>query len=285
MQAAQCLKVQRPALLYHGGKWRIAPWIIDHFPAHREYVEPFGGGASVLLRKPRAKSEVYNDLDGEIVGLFRVLRDPAQSAELERQLRLTPFAREEYDAAFEKADDPVESARRLIIRSYMGHSSNSATRDVKNGFRSQRMGSNNPSTDFANYPSSLQAVTARLLGVVIEKRPALQVVEQYDSPEALIYCDPPYPRSTRTTNHASYRHEMSDAEHELLAETLAGVQGMVVVSGYRCELYDRIFAGWPRVSMSTRAACASPRQECLWLNPRAWNALPRAIPLPLMEAR
>lgn len=273
--------VQRPALLYHGGKWRIAPWIISHFPAHREYVEPFGGGASVLLRKQRAQSEVYNDMDGEVVSFFRVLRDPALSMELERALRLTPFARDEYDAAFAKSQDPVESARRLVIRAYMGHSSNSCTRDVKNGFRSQRMGSNNPSTDFANYPDSLQAVTSRLRGVVIENRPALQIIEQYDSPEALIYCDPPYPRSTRTTNHASYRHEMTDAEHELLAESLSAATGMVIVSGYSCEMYDRAFSGWARVSMATRAACASPRQECLWLNARAWNALPRVIPLPL----
>ena len=72
---------RRAALRWHGGKWILAPWIIAHFPPHRVYTEAFGGGASVLLRKGRAKSEVYNDLDSEVVNLFRVLQDRASAAE------------------------------------------------------------------------------------------------------------------------------------------------------------------------------------------------------------
>jgi DNA adenine methylase len=91
----------RPALRWHGGKWRLAPWILSHFPAHRCYVEPYGGGASVLLRKAPSDAEVYNDLDGDVVTLFRVLRDAAQSDRLVRLLRLTPFARAEFEGAYE----------------------------------------------------------------------------------------------------------------------------------------------------------------------------------------
>ena len=89
-------EVSRSALRYLGGKWAIAPWIIEHMPAHRVYVEPFGGAASVLLRKPRSKVEVYNDLDDEIVGIFRILQNPVQWRELIRRLRRTPYSRREF---------------------------------------------------------------------------------------------------------------------------------------------------------------------------------------------
>jgi len=113
-------KPRRPILRYHGGKWRLAPWIISHFPRHRFYVEPFGGVASVLLRKPRSFHEVYNDLDGNLVNLLSVLRDETTRNKLIEDLRLTPFAREEFVLARRDADDPIERARRTIVRSFMG---------------------------------------------------------------------------------------------------------------------------------------------------------------------
>ena len=102
----------RPLVRYHGGKWMLAPWIIAHFPPHRTYVEPFGGGGSVLLRKTRSYAEVYNDLGGEIVNLFRVAR--ARGEELARLVELTPFARAEFAESYEPAEDELEEARRLI---------------------------------------------------------------------------------------------------------------------------------------------------------------------------
>jgi DNA adenine methylase len=111
--------VNRSALRYFGGKWALAPWIIEHMPAHRVYVEPFGGAASVLLRKPRSKVEVYNEIDDEIVGIFRILQNPAQCRELFRLLRRTPYARREFEIAFQKTDDPLLRAQRAIIRAYM----------------------------------------------------------------------------------------------------------------------------------------------------------------------
>ena len=113
----------RPLLTYFGGKWAIAPWIIEHLPPHKIYVEPFGGAASVMLRKPRSKVEVYNDLDDEIVNIFRVLQDPASTRELFRRLARTPYARAEYDlACAERVVDPVVRAQRAIIRANMAFS-------------------------------------------------------------------------------------------------------------------------------------------------------------------
>src|SRR3546814_17290747 len=106
------MTVKSPVIRYHGGKFRLAPWVIQHFPPHRCYVEPFGGAAGVLIQKPRAYAEVYNDMDGDIVNLFRVLRSQGASAMLTEALALTPYARDEFDAAYEPTDDPVERARR-----------------------------------------------------------------------------------------------------------------------------------------------------------------------------
>ncbi|MFV0336518.1 MAG: DNA adenine methylase, partial [Tropicimonas sp.] len=106
---------------YHGGKVRIAEKIIGLFPSHESYIEPFGGGGAVLLAKPRARLEVYNDLDGDMVALFRTLRDEPQK--LAEAVALTPFAREEHEIAYQKPETDVERARRVLVRSHFGHGS------------------------------------------------------------------------------------------------------------------------------------------------------------------
>ncbi len=213
----------------------MAPWLISLFPPHRVYVEPFGGAASVLLRKPRTYAEVYNDLDGEVVNLFRVARENGE--QLCRALELTPFLEQEYRLSFEPADDPVEQARRTCIRSYMGFGSNSLNRRIRSGFRScsNRLGST-PAHDWANYPPALRVTIERLRGVVIENRDACDVIERYDCNDALHYCDPPYVASTRSLrmngNHG-YAHEMSDDDHRALAACLRQVKGKVVFERLR----------------------------------------------------
>ena len=260
---------KRPLLRYHGGKWILAPWIISHFPKHRVYVEPFGGAASVLLRKPRSWSEVYNDLDGSLVNLFRVAQ--ARGAELVRALRRTPFARAEYVVAWELSEDPLEDARRLVVRSFMGFGSDSHHIQRRSGFRaSARRNSTSPVHDWANLPRTLVAVIGRLRGVVLENRDAVEVMRQQDSPETLHYCDPPYVMSTRSTGAHSphcYAHEMTDEDHVALAEVLHGLSGMVIVSGYGCDLYDRLYGDWAMVEKAALADGARPRTERLWLSP------------------
>lgn len=264
----------RPILRWHGGKWLLAPWIIDQFPPHRVYVEPFGGAWSVGFRKPRAAAEVWNDLDGELVNLFRVMQSDRQ-LELVEKLRLTPFARDEFYAAYEQSEDPVERARRLIVRSFMGHGSDGASGQYRTGFRanSNRSGST-PAVDWVNLPDSLELAIARLRGVVIENRPALQVMQQHDGPETLHFVDPPYLKETRSRanrradNGGVYRHELTDAEHLELLQFLHGLKGMVVLCGYPSKLYDHALPGWLRVERAALADGALPRTEVLWLNSR-----------------
>lgn len=252
----------RPIIRYHGGKWKLAPWIIQNFPAHRVYVEPFGGAASVLLRKPRSYSEVYNDLDGEMVNLFQVARD--RGDELAELLRLTPFARSEFDTSYLPADCPLEQARRTVARAFMGFGSNA--HNQKTGFRANSNRSwTTPAHDWMNYPDAMAAIIDRLRGVVVENRHALDVMRQHDSTDTLHYVDPPYVADTRNDGD-DYRHEMSDDDHIELAGELHKLAGAVVVSGYRCPLYDEIYGDWQRVERVAYADGARERTECLWLS-------------------
>jgi DNA adenine methylase len=265
----------RPVLRWYGGKWKLAPWIISHFPPHRVYVEPFGGAGSVLLRKQRAMAEVWNDLDDWAVNLFRVLRDDLASARLVDLLRATPFARSEFELArqiSEASGDPVEMARLLVVRSYMGFGAN-AHNGRSTGFRASSSRSNTtPAHDWANYPDALMLIIDRLRGVIIENRCAREVMAQHDAPGTLHYVDPPYLPDTRSPSnrydlkYRSYRHELSEADHVRLLDMLCELRGMVVLSGYPSKIYDDALIDWRRVEVQALADGARPRTEVLWLN-------------------
>lgn len=283
--------LRRPVLRWHGGKWRLASWIMGHFPAHRIYVEPYGGGASVLLRKPRSYAEVYNDLDDEAVNLFRVLRHPRQAAKLLRLLSLTPFARAELSQAMKReTSDPVEKARQLVVLSFQGFGSNAHARR-STGFRSNTTRSGTtPAFDWAGYPDALAAAIDRLRGVVIERRPAMQVMEKHDGPETLHYVDPPYIWATRsgTAGHHpkwhGYNHELTDDDHRKLLDFLKQLRGYVVLSGYPHPIYDEALVDWRCEIKQTHADGARARTEALWINPAAVRALgrPSQRRLPMM---
>lgn len=270
------MTVKRPALRYHGGKWKDAPWIFEHFPPHRVYVELFGGAASVLLRKPRSYAEVYNDIWGTVVNVFRVLRDPDLAARLEQLIRLTPFARAEFEQCGEVdlADitDPAEMARRTIFRSFAGFGSASTNNKHATGFRgnSNRSGTT-PAHDWQNWPDHIESFTKRLQGVVIENRDYFTVAKQYDSPDTCFYVDPPYVHDTRNMQrgNAAYAHELDDQGHVDLAAVLKAREGFVVLSGYESDLYKNLYPGWKVIRKKSFSDGAHPRVECLWLNDRA----------------
>ena len=217
-----------------------------------------------MLRKTRSYAEVYNDLDGEIVNLFTMARDRGE--ELTKLCELTPFARTEFAESYASSSDPLEQARRTLARSFMGFGSNSHSK--KTGFRanSNRSGTT-PAHDWMNYPDALRITIQRLRGVVIENRDALKCMQHHDSPATLHYADPPYVFSTRSDGHGDYRHEMTDLEHQTLAAGLRELEGMVIVSGYRSDLYDSLYNGWKRIDRAAHADGAKSRVESLWLSP------------------
>ena len=259
-----------PVLRYHGAKWKLAPWIITHFPPHTSYVEVFGGSAGVLLRKPSSPVEVFNDLDGEVVNFFRVLRE--QPEDLARAVAFTPYARAELEAAWEPADDSLEAARRFAVRSWM--SIGGPTVQWKTGFRFRKSNPSQPWMQWNRLPEVLVATAQRLKMVIIEHTDWQRILRRYDTPDTLFYCDPPYMSATRSKwdkFRKAYRFEFTDGDHVVLAEALRSVQGMVVLSGYAHPLYEALYEahGWvrhchPIVNQNGRRV-----MECIWLNPAA----------------
>lgn len=265
--AVRSARPTRPALRYHGGKWRDAGWIISHFPTHTCYVEPFGGGANVMLQKAPSPTEVYNDRCGEVVNFFRVLR--TQKERLVEQVRLTPWSREEYRLSYEWHPDAVERARRFFVRSWQGVGG--VKSDNLRGWRyvtAQRD---------ATIPrrfldlSDLQATAERLQGVQIENDDWSAVLSRYDGSETLFYVDPPYVANTRSKSHQkAYAFEMDDSDHEALLRQLCSVEGMVVLSGYDCDLYADYVGDWNRVEKKGRTSADSTEAtEVLWFNEAA----------------
>ena len=267
--------LKSPLIRYHGGKFRLSDWVIKHFPKHTCYTESFGGAAGVLLQKPRAYAEVYNDLDGEIVNLFRVLRNEDNRNKLIEQLVFTPYSRVDFQEAWESCDDSIEKARRLIIRAQMGFGSAGASKGIT-GFRiDTKRAYGTAQSLWVTYPNHLAIVGQRLSGVLIENRPAIQVLQDHDSSETLHYVDPPYVHDTRYSGAKTgrvYRHEMSDQDHEELLKVLLELEGKVIVSGYPSEIYNDYLAKWKRVDTSSRISSGRGtdiRTECLWINPNA----------------
>jgi len=259
----------RPPAKWHGGKYYLCQRIIECFPLHHTYVEPFGGAASVLLNKDRCPVEVYNDLDERITRLFRVIRN--QGEELHRRLSLTPYSEIEFRGSNEPAEDEIEQARRDFVRwrlslggrgdsfSFTLHRVRRGMADVVSGYLSM-------------IDEQLPLIVDRLRTVEIVCRPAIDVIRAWDGPETLFYCDPPYLPSTRHEGSRSvYGYEMSEEDHRRLAVVLRSCRGKVVLSGYPSPLYDELYDGWRvvRFDIANHAAGGSTKArklEVLWMN-------------------
>jgi len=262
-------KKLRPPVKWHGGKYYLAHLIIKYFPPHHTYLEPFGGAASVLLNKSPSMIEVYNDIDSRITRLFRVLRDHGK--ELQKRLTLTPYSEIEFYESTESAKDEIEQARRDFIRwrlslggrgdsfSFTLHRARKGMADVVSGYLSI-------------IDEQLPMIVERLRSVEILNRPAEKVIQKWDSPETLIYCDPPYVSSTRQQNSRNiYNQEMTDEDHRNLAAILTTCKSMVVISGYPSKLYDELYSTWNRVEFNIANHASGSKKknrkkECLWMN-------------------
>jgi DNA adenine methylase len=264
-------KKRRILFGWYGGKFSHLDWLLPLLPRTHHYCEPFSGSAAVLINREPSPVETYNDIDGDVVNFFRVLRDKPD--DIIRAIALTPFAREEfYDAIYDetKGISDLERARRFYVRARQARTGLAQTATLgrwANCKKTSRSGMSGVISRWFGGVDALAEIAERLLRVQIENRPAVDVIRLYDGPDTLFYCDPPYLHSTRGDSKA-YGFEMDTEEHRDLAHALNACKGKVAISGYRCELMDEYYESWRRFDAPIKNchSIKKPRQECLWMN-------------------
>lgn len=254
----------RAILKYPGAKWRIAKWIIEYMPEHHTYLEPYFGSGAILFNKQRSNIETINDLDNNVVNLFKIVRE--RPSELARVIAATPFSRYEYDLTFvvEDSEDEIEKARRFLIQCWQGHGFR--TNSYKVGWRNDVQGREKAYalSNWYRLPDWIMKSTERLKEVQIENRPAVEVIRRHKNKKVLIYADPPYLLETRTGK--QYKHEMDKEDHIELLETLLKHPGPVILSGYDSNLYDDSLDGWHKENIDNLAEHGKKRKEVIWMN-------------------
>ena len=247
-------------LKYPGGKWRIADWILSYFPEHKVYCEPFFGSGACFFKKEPAYIETINDIDGNIVNLFHVCREHPE--ELAKAINLTPFSREEFQNCYSPSADPIEQARRTIVRY---HQSFGTSNSSKNSWRNvQTYGGPRCATMWNHLPDTVVEVCERLKNAQIENIDAVQLIQRYNHADTLIYCDPPYLQNLRKRN--IYAYEMKDEKHIELIEVLKSSKSKIILSGYDNELYNSELKDWFTAEKVTTAQKGLHRTEKLWMN-------------------
>ena len=255
-----------PHINYPGSKWRLANWITEKMPEHHSYLEPYFGTGAVLFTKKPSKIETINDVDGEVVNFFEVVKDPVLRLALREILAYTPYAREMYEKATEErglTKGPVYRAANFATRMMMsqGYRVNQKTGWKKDVFGREAMYA---LRYWNELPKRIRDIGIRLKGVQIENRPALELIKRFDHDNVLMYLDPPYMLETR--NMKQYDHEMTDEDHEELLKTIVESKAKIMISGYECDLYNRYLSEWRREQIPARTHRGAGRTENLWMN-------------------
>lgn len=256
---------------WYGGKFSHLNWLLPLLPQAKHYCEPFAGSAAVLLNREPSPVETYNDLDGEVVNFFRVLRE--QKEALIEAIGLTPFSREEFNLACSEPDELIselERARRFFIRARQvrtGLAQKASEGRWAHCILTSRAGMAGAVSRWLGSVEGLSEIVQRLLRVQIEHTPAIEVIKRYDSAETLFYCDPPYPHGSRGDSNA-YAYEMTDNEHIELSKVLHTLKGKVALSGYHGDLMNELYSDWHTIEAPVKKchSIKKPRQEVLWVN-------------------
>jgi len=254
-------------LKYPGSKWNIARQLVELIPPRHSYVEPCFGSGAVLFAKAPSAIETVNDLDGDVVNLFRCIQQ--DSERLARLVMTTPFSREVYDRQFAPDNsyaDRYQRAAGFLAKCWQGHGSR--TNAYKAGWKNDVQGREKSYAlwNWYRLPDWIIEIAEWLRKVQIECRPALEVIQRFDYTNVFMYIDPPYMLGTRTGK--QYRHEMTDADHEELLDALLKSRAKIMISGYESDLYNSRLSGWHKEQFRSCADGGRPRQETVWMNYR-----------------
>ncbi len=258
-----------PYIKYPGAKWTMANWIIQHMPPHQIYLEPFVGAGAVFFNKDRSDIETLNDLNGDIVNLFRVMRE--RLADLCAAIEMTPWSREEFDTSYERDGLPdIERARKFLVLCWQSHKMKLGQRT---GWKKESTGLHrkNYTREWDRLPERLRVAAERLKEAQIEKRCGLEIISRHRSDRVLIYADPPYILSTRSSG--LYRNEMAITEHETLLRLLCDHPGPVLLSALEHDLYSLRLKGWEKKTFRQSTSSGRQNDEILWINPAAARGL------------
>ncbi len=256
---------------WYGGKYSHLDWLLPLLPETQHYCEPFGGSAAVLVNRKPSPVETYNDIDGELVNFFRVLREDKDR--LLEAIGLTPFSREEFELAIQIPTEPLsdfERARRFFVRARQvrtGLAQTASSGRWAHCLLTSRAGMAGAVSRWLGSVEGLAEIAQRLLRVQIEHAPAIEVIQRYDSEETLFYCDPPYPHDSRGDTNA-YGYEMTDDDHRRLAAVLHNVKGKVAISSYASNLMSELYKDWNCIEAPSRKvhSVKQDRVELLWIN-------------------
>ena len=253
-------------LKYPGSKWNIASQIVELIPEHHSYLEPFFGSGAVLFNKTPSNIETINDLDLDVVNLFRCIRENPD--ELSRIVTATPYSRKEYDDTYTQPAtedmDLYEKARRFLIRCWQGYGYR--TNGYKVGWKNDLQGRERAYALKKWYylPNEINEVAERLRMVQIENRPAVEIIERFDYENVFMYLDPPYVLETRSQK--QYKHEMTDTDHEEMLKILLKSHAKIMISGYDSDMYNTYLSGWKKRTFASCAERGSFRKEIVWMN-------------------
>ena len=255
----------RSVLKDPGSKWNIAAQLVRLIPEHHTYVEPFFGSGAVLFNKQLSDIETVNDLDSDVVNLFRCIQEDAQN--LARMVMSTPFSREVYEFSYsntEALENPYAKAVNFLVQCWQGHGFRS--NGYKVGWKNDVVGRERAYAlwNWYRLPAWIIEITERLRMVRIENRPALELIEKYNYSNVFMFIDPPYLLSARSGK--QYKHEMSAADHEELLKILLQSKAKIMISGYESELYNDYLAKWEKRQFSSCAEHGKPRTETVWMN-------------------
>lgn len=263
-------KAEMDAVLrYPGSKWNLADRLVRLIPEHHSYVEPYFGSGAVFFRKPPSAIETINDLDSDVVNLFRCIQK--DSDRLARLVMTTPYAREEYERQFGGPPHTLyasdfQRAAGFLVRCWQGYgfrtdgSKVGWKRDVRGRERAYAV------WDWYRLPERILETAERLRRVQIENRPALEVIKDFNHPNVFLYLDPPYLLETRAGKRKQYRHEMTDRDHGELLEEISGSRAKIMLSGYASGMYDSCLEGWRKIRFRSCAQGGAHREETVWMN-------------------